>query len=48
MSESRVSGAGIPAGIRADIPHTGYSPATREDLDTTVAMVEKVDRRMVA
>jgi SDR family mycofactocin-dependent oxidoreductase len=34
--------------ICADIPGTGYALASRDDLDTTVAMVGKLGRRMVA
>lgn len=38
----------IGVDICADIPHTGYPLSTREDLDATVQMVEKLDRRMIA
>jgi SDR family mycofactocin-dependent oxidoreductase len=38
----------IGVDICADIPNVGYPLATRADLDETVAMVEKLDRRMVA
>jgi SDR family mycofactocin-dependent oxidoreductase len=38
----------IGVDICADIPNVGYPLATRTDLDETVAMVEKLDRRMVA
>lgn len=34
--------------ICADVPNMPYSMASRADLDETVAMVEKLDRRMVA
>jgi SDR family mycofactocin-dependent oxidoreductase len=38
----------IGVDLCADIPDTGYPLATRADLDETVAMVETLDRRMVA
>jgi SDR family mycofactocin-dependent oxidoreductase len=38
----------IGVDICADIPDVGYPLATRADLDDTVAMVETLDRRMVA
>ncbi len=38
----------IGVDICSDIDHTGYPLATREDLDETVALVEKLDRRMIA
>jgi SDR family mycofactocin-dependent oxidoreductase len=38
----------IGVDICADIPGTGYPLATRADLDETVALVEKLDRRMIA
>jgi SDR family mycofactocin-dependent oxidoreductase len=38
----------IGVDICADMPDVGYSLATRADLDQTVEMVEKLDRRMVA
>lgn len=38
----------IGVDICADIPNTGYPLGTREDLDATVALVEKLDRRMIA
>jgi SDR family mycofactocin-dependent oxidoreductase len=34
--------------ICADIPGTGYPLGTRAELDETVALVEKLDRRMIA
>lgn len=38
----------IGVDICADIPGTGYPLGTREELSETVALVEKLDRRMVA
>jgi NAD(P)-dependent dehydrogenase (short-subunit alcohol dehydrogenase family) len=38
----------IGVDICADIPGTGYALSTKQDLDETVAAVEKLDRRMVA
>jgi SDR family mycofactocin-dependent oxidoreductase len=38
----------IGVDICADIPGTGYPLGTREDLAETVALVEKLDRRMIA
>jgi SDR family mycofactocin-dependent oxidoreductase len=38
----------IGVDICADLPYVPYSMATTADLDETVAMVEKLDRRMVA
>jgi SDR family mycofactocin-dependent oxidoreductase len=38
----------IGVDICADIPGTGYPLSTREDLNETVALVEKLDRRMIA
>ena len=38
----------IGVDICADIPNTGYRARDmREDLDATVALVEKLDRRMI-
>ena len=37
----------IGVDICADVPNMPYSMATRADLDETVALVEKLDRRMV-
>src|SRR5258708_14293277 len=34
--------------ICADVPNMPYSMSSRADLDETIAMVEKFDRRMVA
>lgn len=38
----------IGVDICGDIPNTGYPLGTREDLDATVALVEKLGRRMIS